>query len=90
MIKAKQLFAICWTTGMYRTGYLSIGEMTVWIGVFSVHRDAAFSACRYIIDEIMQRVPIWKNEYYTSGETGWVPCHTPWLSNGLSRCVRLP
>ncbi|AQU86432.1 hypothetical protein B0W47_02030 [Komagataeibacter nataicola] len=76
LTEAKQRFALCRATAMHRTGYLSIGEMAVWIGVCAAHRDAAFSACRYIIDEIKQRVPIWKNEHYTSGETGWVPCHT--------------
>jgi len=74
--EAKQRFAICHATAMHRTGYLSVGETAVWIGVAAAHRDAAFSACRYIIDEIKQRVPIWKKEHYATGVTEWVPCHT--------------
>jgi molybdopterin synthase catalytic subunit len=38
--------------------------MAVWVGVNAVHRDAAFEACRFVIDEIKSRVPIWKKEYY--------------------------
>ena len=74
--EARQRFALCHATAMHRTGYLPVGETAVWIGVCAAHRDAAFSACRYIIDEIKQRVPIWKKEHYASGVTGWVPCHT--------------
>lgn len=76
MQEAKQRFAICYATAMHRIGYLSVGETAVWIGVAAAHRDAAFSACRYIIDEIKQRVPIWKKEHYATGVTEWVPCHT--------------
>ena len=46
----------------------------MWIGVASKHRDEAFRACRYIIDEIKQRLPIWKKEHYADGDSGWVNC----------------
>ncbi len=59
---------------VHRTGLLEIGELAVWVGVTAVHRDTAFAACRYIIDEIKVRVPIWKKEYYVSGDSGWVDC----------------
>ena len=39
-----------------------------------VHRDEAFQACRYIIDEVKHRLPIWKKEHYESGDSGWVNC----------------
>jgi adenylyltransferase/sulfurtransferase len=62
---------------VHRTGDLKIGELAVWIGVSSAHRDEAFRACRYIIDEIKHRLPIWKKEHYLSGDTAWVACsHT--------------
>ena len=57
---------------VHRTGSLGIGDLAVWIGVSADHRDAAFLACRWIIDEIKQRVPIWKNEHYADGESGWL------------------
>ena len=58
----------------HRTGELGIGGIAVWVGVSSDHRDAAFQACRYIIDEIKGRLPIWKKEKYVDGETEWVDC----------------
>lgn len=62
---------------MHRTGNLAIGDLAVWIGVSSAHRDEAFRACRYIIDEIKYRLPIWKKEHYVEGDTAWVACaHT--------------
>lgn len=50
------------------------GEPVVVIGVSSAHRDAAFEACRYVIDQLKQRVPIWKNEFYTD-KSMWVNAH---------------
>jgi molybdopterin/thiamine biosynthesis adenylyltransferase/molybdopterin synthase catalytic subunit/rhodanese-related sulfurtransferase len=62
---------------MHRTGNMAIGDLAVWIGVSSAHRDEAFRACRYIIDEIKHRLPIWKKEQYIDGDTAWVACaHT--------------
>lgn len=57
---------------VHRVGVLAIGDMAVWVGVSADHRDAAFAACRWIIDEIKRRVPIWKNEHYADGESGWL------------------
>ncbi len=62
--------AVC----IHRTGRLEIGDVAVWVGVATPHRDAAFKACRYIIDEIKVRVPIWKKEHYATGDSGWVNC----------------
>ena len=59
---------------VHALGSLELGEMAVWVGVSSHHRDAAFAACRYIIDEVKHRVPIWKKEHYADGDSGWVNC----------------
>ncbi len=59
---------------VHRIGALEIGEKAVWVGVAARHRDEAFRACRYIIDEVKHRVPIWKKEHYESGDSGWVNC----------------
>jgi len=69
--------AIC----VHRTGLLEIGDCAVWIGVSAVHRDEAFQACRYIIDEIKTRLPIWKKEHYVNGAAEWVNCE---------RCAHAP
>ena len=59
---------------VHRVGDLAIGELAVWVGVSARHRDEAFRACRYIIDEVKHRVPIWKKEHYVNGDSGWVNC----------------
>jgi len=59
---------------VHRTGLLEIGDCAVWVGVSSPHRDEAFQACRYIIDEVKVRLPIWKKEHYADGNSGWVNC----------------
>lgn len=56
----------------HRVGRLKPGEMAVWVGVVAPHRDASFKACRYIIDQVKFRLPIWKKEYYEDGHSGWL------------------
>ena len=72
--EARQRFDILDMNVVHRIGKLKFGEMAVWVGVTAAHRDAAFKACRYLIDEIKHRLPIWKKEYYTNGDSGWVNC----------------
>jgi adenylyltransferase/sulfurtransferase len=59
---------------VHRIGDLAIADMAVWVGVSARHRGEAFLACRYIIDEVKHRVPIWKKEHYVNGDSGWVNC----------------
>jgi molybdopterin synthase catalytic subunit len=72
--EALQRFAITGAACVHRVGRLEIGDMAVWVGVGAAHRAAAFEACRYIIDAVKQRVPIWKKEHYVNGDSGWVNC----------------
>lgn len=72
--EACERFDILHAACVHRTGMLEIGECAVWVGVSAAHRDAAFRACRYIIDEIKIRLPIWKKEHYVDGHSGWVNC----------------
>jgi molybdopterin synthase catalytic subunit len=58
----------------HRTGILEVGEVPVIIAVSCAHRDAAFEACRFVIDTLKQTVPIWKKEVFEDGET-WVAAH---------------
>ncbi len=57
------------------TNRLLVGEMSVGIGVSTPHRDEAFEACRYIIEELKVRVPIWKQEHYLDGDSEWLKGH---------------
>ena len=70
--EALKQFEVVSTLCVHRIGELNIGDTAVWVGVNAEHRDAAFKACRYIIDEIKTRVPIWKKEMYVDGDSGWL------------------
>jgi len=70
--EALDKFAVLDARCVHRVGDLAIGELAVWVGVSAAHRDAAFAACRYIIDEVKARVPIWKHERYAEGDAGWL------------------
>ena len=72
--EALQRYPIEHALCVHRVGELEIGELAVWVGVSAGHRDEAFRACRYIIDEVKHRVPIWKKEHYRNGDSGWVNC----------------
>jgi molybdopterin converting factor subunit 1 len=52
---------------VHRLGRLKIGETSVLIAVASAHRGAAFEACRWLIDTLKRKVPIWKKEYFEDG-----------------------
>lgn len=72
--EAVNRFGLMRATCVHRTGLLEIGDIAVVICVSSAHRDAAFDACRWIIDEVKSRVPIWKKEFFADGVQGWVRC----------------
>ena len=72
--EACQRFGVERALCVHRVGDLALGEVAVWVGVASPHRDEAFRACRYIIDEVKHRVPVWKKEHYVNGDSGWVNC----------------
>jgi molybdopterin synthase catalytic subunit len=56
----------------HRIGTLEVGEAAVAIVAASAHRESAFAACRFVIDEVKRRVPIWKREHYADGSAVWV------------------
>jgi len=72
--EALQRFGVARAACVHRIGSLEIGDIAVWVGVSAGHRDEAFRACRYIIDEVKHRTPIWKKEHYVNGDSGWVNC----------------
>ena len=57
-------------------GYVPVGEISILIAVGSGHRDEAFKICRYILEEIKHKSPIWKKEYYVEGKEEWLPGHS--------------
>lgn len=72
LAQARQQFAIVDVACVHRVGQLEIGELAVWVGASAAHRDAAFEACRWVIDEVKRSVPIWKHETYAGGDAGWL------------------
>jgi len=60
-------FAVHRLAIVHRLGRLEIGETSVFIAVSAAHRAAAFDACRWVIDNLKQTVPIWKKEYFVDG-----------------------
>jgi len=57
---------------VHRVGDLVVGDLAVVVGVATPHRDAAFTACRALIDELKAVVPIWKHQVFVDGDEEWV------------------
>lgn len=56
----------------HRLGLVPVGEASIAVAVGAPHRAAAFDACRYVIEEVKKRLPIWKKEFHADGTTVWV------------------
>ncbi|MCS6998670.1 MAG: molybdenum cofactor biosynthesis protein MoaE [Aquificaceae bacterium] len=56
----------------HRLGTVRVGEPSFLVAVFGGHRDETFRACRYAVDEVKKRVPIWKKEVFGDGKSQWV------------------
>ena len=65
---------------VHRVGELAPGEPIVLVAVWSAHRAAAFDACRYIMEDLKSRAPLWKKETLAGGER-WVQGNTPGYDN---------
>ena len=57
------------------TGTLAVGQISIVINVATPHRKEAFAACRFILEEIKHKAPIWKQEHYHNGTSNWVQGH---------------
>jgi molybdopterin synthase catalytic subunit len=69
--EASQKWPICRMAIVHRLGPVQITEPSVIITVSAAHRETAFAACRFAIEEIKKTVPIWKKEVYEGGEI-WI------------------
>ena len=68
----------------HRLGDLALGDVAVAVVAAGGHRDEAFAACRYVIEELKRRVPIWKKETYLDGEVQWVNASEQAIGSGQS------
>jgi molybdopterin synthase catalytic subunit len=67
---------------VHRLGELGIGDVSIAIAVSTPHRAEAFEACRYVIEEVKQRLTVWKQERYRSGEQSWLAGVAPKAAHG--------
>ena len=74
LAEAVKRFGVLEARCVHRVGALDLEAMAVWVGVSAAHRGEAFDACRFIIDAVKHRLPIWKKEHYADGDSGWVNC----------------
>jgi molybdopterin synthase catalytic subunit len=65
-------FNVTAIAAVHRVGELAIGDLAVVIAVSCPHRAEAFTACRALIDELKQSVPVWKHQVFGDGQSEWV------------------
>jgi len=74
LAEALQRYGVGKAAAIHRSGMLELTDIAVVVGVSSAHRGEAFEACRYVIDQLKSRLPIWKKEHYANGTAEWVNC----------------
>ena len=67
----------------HRLGMIPVGEASIGIAAAAPHRDEAFAACRYVIEEVKKRLPVWKKEVRVDGTTTWVDPSGKPVAGGL-------
>jgi molybdopterin synthase catalytic subunit len=65
-------FEVIGVAAVHRVGDLAIGDLAVVVAVSSGHRGTAFDACRALIDELKETVPVWKHQRFAGGASEWV------------------
>lgn len=56
----------------HRLGTIPVGEASIAIAAAAPHRAQAFDACRFVIEEVKRRIPVWKKELRVDGSEVWV------------------
>lgn len=74
MNEAIETFGVSFIEVVHRVGALAIGDVAVLVQVLSPHRREGFEAAQYVMDELKQRAPIWKKEFYDDGHHAWPRC----------------
>jgi molybdopterin synthase catalytic subunit len=69
--EAGSRWAGCRVLIQHRLGHVPAGETSVLVAAAAPHRAEAFEACRFVIEEVKRRVPIWKKELYADGRASW-------------------
>ncbi len=74
--RAEADFAISRCRIVHRLGELTLGEISVAIAVHSPHRDQAYAASRWAIEELKRSTPIFKQEHYVDGDSRYLDGNT--------------
>ncbi len=69
--EAKEKFGIKHAIVHHRTGVVPVTTPSFLVCAWGGHRQEVFSACRYIVDEVKARAPIWKKEVFRTGQEKW-------------------
>ncbi len=69
--ETRRLFPVSEVRLVHRLGRLAVGETSVVVAVCSPHRSEAFAACRFVVDCLKSKVPIWKKEHSAGGAV-WI------------------
>ena len=76
-----------WTSArvilQHRLGVIPVGEASIAIAAAAPHREDAFAACRFVIEEVKKRLPIWKKEIHVDGSATWVDPSGKQIAGGL-------
>lgn len=67
----------------HRLGLIPAGEASIAITAAAPHRDEAFAACRYVIEAVKKRLPIWKKELHVDGSATWVDPSGKQIAGGV-------
>jgi molybdopterin synthase catalytic subunit len=74
--EAANTYGATHVAAVHRTGDLAIGDVSVAVAVSTPHRADAFTAGRWVIDELKRRLPVWKKEHYVDGSR-WLDGSSP-------------
>ncbi|MGI4895506.1 MAG: molybdenum cofactor biosynthesis protein MoaE [Janthinobacterium lividum] len=58
----------------HRLGHLAVGDVALAVAVSAAHRGEAFAACARLVDEVKDRLPVWKHQLFSDGSAEWVAC----------------
>jgi molybdopterin synthase catalytic subunit len=83
LAEARERWPDARVTLQHRLGTVPVGEASIAIAAAAPHRDGAFTACRYVIEEVKKRLPIWKKELHADGTTTWVDPSGKQVAGGL-------
>ena len=69
--EAKEKYGLIDAIAIHRIGIVKPGETSLFVAVNSTHRKEGFDGCKFIVDAIKERLPIWKKDHFVDGSESW-------------------